>query len=49
LAVAAELLWGDRLLLPEEKERLAQGIAEYGKRFGLERRRFRRANVPQGH
>lgn len=35
VAVAAAALWGNRLLSPDEKRRLADGLAQYGKRFGL--------------
>ena len=37
VAVAADAVWSDRLLSPEEKRQLAEGVAEYGKRFGLDR------------
>lgn len=33
VAVAADAVWGDRLLAPEEKRLLARGLADYGKRF----------------
>jgi O-antigen/teichoic acid export membrane protein len=36
-AVAATAVWSNHLLSPEEKRQLAQRIAEYGKRSGLER------------
>jgi hypothetical protein len=37
VAVAADAIWGDRLLSPDEKTLLADGMAQYGKRFGLDR------------
>jgi polysaccharide transporter, PST family len=37
MAVAIDAVWSDRLLSPEERHRLGEGIAEYGKRFGLDR------------
>ncbi len=37
LAVAVDALLGDRLLSPEEKDQLATGLSQYGKRFGLHR------------
>jgi O-antigen/teichoic acid export membrane protein len=36
--VLADAIWADRLLAPEEKQRLAERIGQYGKRFGLDRR-----------
>ncbi len=36
--VAADAVWGRRLLSPEEKHELAEGIADYVKRIGLSRR-----------
>ena len=35
--VAAYAVWGNRLLLPNEKRQLAEGLGDYGKRFGLKR------------
>ena len=35
VAVAADAIWSDRLLSPEEKRQLVEGMAQYGKRFGL--------------
>ena len=36
-AIAAEALFGTRLLSPEEKHQLTTGLSQYGKRFGLYR------------
>ena len=35
VAVAVDAIWSDRLLSPEEKQQLVEGMAQYGKRFGL--------------
>jgi O-antigen/teichoic acid export membrane protein len=37
VVVTLDAVFGDRLLSPEEKQQLAEGMAQYGKRFGLER------------
>jgi O-antigen/teichoic acid export membrane protein len=37
LAVVVAAVYGDRLLSPEEKQQVAEGIAGYGKRVGLDR------------
>jgi hypothetical protein len=37
LAVVVEAVLGNRLLTPAEKYQLAQGLSQYGKRFGLYR------------
>ncbi len=37
MAVVADAVWGDRLLSPEEKRQLAEGVSQYGRRFGLNR------------
>jgi polysaccharide transporter, PST family len=36
--VAAYAIWGNRLLSHDEKRQLAEGLNEYGERFGLKRR-----------
>jgi polysaccharide transporter, PST family len=38
VAVAAAALWGDRLLSPEEKRQIAEGIVQYEKRMRLKPR-----------
>jgi O-antigen/teichoic acid export membrane protein len=40
VAVAADAIWADRLLSAEEKRQLAEGAAQYAKRFGLDRWMF---------
>ena len=35
--VAVDAIWADRLLSPDEKKQLAEGLAEYHKRFRLDR------------
>jgi polysaccharide transporter, PST family len=37
LVVAADAVWGKWMLSPEERHLLAQGLADYGERFGLKR------------
>lgn len=37
VAVLADAVWGTRLLHPDERQQLAEGLAAYWKRFGLER------------
>ena len=37
LVVAADALWADRLLSPEEKQQVAESVAQYVKRFGFGR------------
>ena len=37
VVVAADAVWGNRLLSPDEKRQLAEGLGEYGKRFGWKR------------
>ena len=38
VVVAANAVWGKRLLTPDEKRLLAGGLADYGKRFRPKRR-----------
>ncbi len=45
-AVAAEAFWGTRLFSPEEKQRLAERLNDFGKRSGLERFTTGRAARP---
>jgi hypothetical protein len=37
VVVAADAIWGDRLLSPDEKRQLADGLGGYARRFGLRR------------
>ena len=37
VAVAIAAVWSNRLLTPDEKQQIADGISQYARRFGLER------------